>query len=79
MDKNNNKQKEKPLAGISMKIACGSKMALKIGSPLMPPLLDYNKSFGTRPKKNCKYLRAIPPNCLFVLKSAQNRGKSERI
>ena len=30
MAKNNNKQKEKPLAGISMKIACGSKMALKI-------------------------------------------------
>jgi len=26
MSKNNNKQKEKPLAGISLKMACGSKI-----------------------------------------------------
>jgi hypothetical protein len=28
MPKNNSEQKEKPLAGISLKMACGSKMAL---------------------------------------------------
>jgi hypothetical protein len=28
--KNNSEQKEKPLAGISLKMACGSKKALKI-------------------------------------------------
>jgi hypothetical protein len=30
MSKNNGEQKEKLLAGISLRMACGSKMALKI-------------------------------------------------
>ena len=33
MSENNSEQKEKPLAGISLKMACGSKMALKISRP----------------------------------------------
>lgn len=30
MSENNSEQKEKPLAGILLKTACGSKMALKL-------------------------------------------------
>jgi hypothetical protein len=37
MSKNNSEQKEKALAGISLKMACGSKNKLKIGSPLVTP------------------------------------------
>lgn len=39
MSKNNCEQKEKPLAGISSEMACGSKKEkiIQIGSPLVTP------------------------------------------
>ena len=46
MPKNNSEQKEKPLAGISLKMACGSKMALKLAIKLIEKIK--NRLVGCR-------------------------------